>query len=96
MKTKITLAALLLIPLLFTGCASIVDGGAKPVTINSTPEGAKVTISNQEGTEVCITNTPAKVILPRSAGYFRAQTYTLRIEEPGYYPYNANVVSVLD
>jgi hypothetical protein len=96
MKTKITLATLLMLPLLFTGCASILDGGAKPVQINSNPEGAKVTISDQEGTQVCVTNTPAIVILARSAGYFRGETYKVHFEKEGYYPFDASIVSELD
>jgi hypothetical protein len=96
MKTKITFAALLMIPLLFTGCASIMDGGAKPVTVDSNPEGAKVTISNQNGDQVGVQTTPATVTLERGAGYFRGADYTLRIEKDGYYPYEAHVESTLD
>lgn len=96
MKTKIDLAVLFVVPLLFSGCASIVDGGDKPVQITSNPEGAKVTVSDQEGEQLGITNTPATVTFARSAGYFKGETYTLHFELPGYYPYNAYVVSELD
>lgn len=94
MKTKIL--SLLIIPLLFTGCASIVDGGSKSVHLNSHPEGAKVTISNREGKRVAVETTPAVVTLERSSGYFRGEDYTLKFELPGYYPYETHVQSSLD
>ena len=96
MKTKTLFASLLTAPLLLTGCASIVDGGAKIVQINSNPEGAKVTISNREGKQICIQTTPAKVSLERSSGFFEGETYTLAFELPGYYPFETHVQSSVD
>lgn len=96
MKTKTLFASLLTAPLLLTGCASIVDGGAKSVQINSNPEGAKVTISNREGKQICIQTTPAKISLDRSSGFFEGETYTLAFELPGYYPYETHVQSSVD
>lgn len=86
---------LLAIPLV-TGCASIVDGGAKPVQLDSNPEGAKVTISQMDGSEILATNTPTKVVLERAAGYFKGADYKIVFEKPGYYPYEAHVESQLD
>lgn len=94
MKTKILL--LLTVPLLFTGCASIIDGGDKAVNIRSNPEGAKVTISNRAGKEIAVEMTPAIVTLKRSRGYFQGEDYALKFELPGYYPYETHVKSTLD
>lgn len=96
MKPRIAFVTLLIIPLLLTGCASIVDSGPKTVQINSNPEGAKVTISNQAGKEVCVQTTPATVALERAAGPFQGENYTLHFEAAGYYPYETHVQSTLD
>lgn len=81
---------------MLTGCASILDSGDKAIHIDSHPEGAKVTISNQDGTQICVTNTPAKVYLARSAGYFKGAAYTIHFEKTGYYAFDSHVDSNLD
>jgi hypothetical protein len=96
MKTKTIFLPLLMVPLLLTGCASILDGGPKTVQINSNPEGAKVTIANKEGKEICVQTTPTTVTLERSSGFFEGESYTLTFEAAGYYPYEAHVQSTLD
>ena len=93
MKNKI--AVLLTIPLLFTGCASIIDGGPKTVQINSNPEGAKVTIFNKAGKEVSVNTTPASIALKRG-GFYSTEDYKLHFEMPGYYPYETHVASSID
>jgi hypothetical protein len=93
---KIKNLLLLIVPLIFTGCASIIDGGSKSVQINSNPKGAKVTISNRAGKEICVQTTPAIVTLERSSGYFRGEDYKLIFEEAGYYPYEMHVTSSID
>ncbi|HEY5298883.1 MAG TPA: hypothetical protein VIK59_13330 [Verrucomicrobiae bacterium] len=94
MKTKIL--SLLFVPLFFTGCASIIDGGSKSVHINSNPEGAKVTISNKSGREICVQTTPAIVTLERSSGYFRGEDYKIVFEQAGYYSYETHIKSTID
>lgn len=81
---------------LASGCASIVDGGDKSVRIHSNPAGAKVTISDKDGKEVCVQNTPAVVTLRRHHGYFDGEKYKLLFEAPGYYPSEVEVKSVLN
>jgi len=82
--------------LLFAGCASIVDGRAKSVHINSNPPGAKVTVTDCTGREVCTQTTPAKFTLKRSHGYFSGEDYALRFEQPGFYPAEVHVKSTMD
>jgi len=94
MKTK-TLS-LLVVPLLFSGCASILDSGDKSVHFNSNPAGAKVTISNDEGKVVSVQTTPAVVKLARSSGYFRGEDYRLLFEAPGCSPYETRITSEID
>ena len=88
--------SLLLVPLIFTGCASIIDGGSKSVQLHSNPEGAKVTISNRNGKEVSVQTTPTIVTLERSRGFFSGEDYKLVFEEAGYFPYETHVKSSLD
>ena len=66
------------------GCASIVDGGPKSVTIRSTPMGATVTIvNNKSGQAVHTGTTPATVVLDRSHGFFQSASYTATVEKNG-------------
>ena len=96
MNVKSAFLVLLALPVLATGCASIVDGGRKSVKIDSNPEGAKVTIVNRAGKEICTRTTPATVSLNRSAGFFEGEAYTLKLQKEGFYPYEAHVQSTLD
>jgi hypothetical protein len=93
---KIKILSLAIISLLFTGCASIIDGGAKAVHINSNPEGAKVTISNRDGKTISVQMTPAIVVLERSHGYFSGEDYKLIFEQSGYHPYETHIKSSVD
>jgi len=66
------------------GCASIVHGGSRLLTINTQPPGAKATISKLEGSLVSVTNTPCTVSLDPKRGYFKGQSYRLKLELAGY------------
>jgi hypothetical protein len=90
------LTTLLVAPLLFSGCASIVDGGPKTVQISSNPKGAKVTISNKDGKEISVITTPATVSLKRAHGFFSAEDYKLVFDTPGYYPYETHIKSTVN
>ena len=69
---------------LLTGCASIIDGGPKSVTIRSTPPGAALTIVNvKSGQAVHSGTTPATVVLARSNGFFQSASYTATVEKNG-------------
>jgi hypothetical protein len=67
-----------------SACASIVSGGPKKITINTTPAGAKVTVYDRTGKVVSTNQTPAVVSLERSHGYFKGEDYRIVIEKPGY------------
>ena len=95
MKIKF-LALWFLIPLLATGCSSIVDGRAQHVKINSNPVGAKFSIYDKEGKAVVTNTTPANLVLNRRHGYFNGEDYKIIFEAPGYYPYEVHVKSTVD
>jgi len=75
------------ISLMAAGCASIVNGGARHISVNSTPPGATLTITKKgdaSGEVVYKGTTPATVALSPKAGYFRGQAYVLKLELDGY------------
>ena len=96
MKTKF-LPLLFLIPLLFTGCSSIVDGGGdNHVNINSNPSGAKLSIYNKTGKAISVQTTPASLSLKRSHGYFSGEDYKMVLEATNCYPYEVHIKSTVD
>jgi hypothetical protein len=68
----------------FSGCASIVSKSNYRVTVNSTPPGAKITVSDDDGFEVYSGITPAKFKLKAGAGYFKKASYTVTFEKDGF------------
>lgn len=81
-KAQILSLGVALVATLFTGCASIVDGGPKTVNINSNPPGAKVSIYDRRGRMVSENTTPATVEL-NSGGFFRRASYRLVFDKEG-------------
>ncbi len=68
-----------------SGCASIVHSGSRTVTVNSQPAGATVTILKADtGAAVHSGATPLTVSLDPKRGYFKGQSYTVRMELDGY------------
>lgn len=78
--TAVVLAALFLL----SSCASIVSKGTYPLSVNSSPNNAKVSITDKKGTEVYLGNTPATVKLKAGAGFFAKAEYQLKLSSPGY------------
>ena len=86
---------LLLSPLLLlfsTGCASILSKSQYPVTVNSFPSGADVTVKNKSGMEICTTKTPTTLSLKASRGFFQPEAYSFDFKKDGFYP-TANSMS---
>ena len=70
--------------LLFTGCATIFEGGTQPVTIKSVPESAAISVTNRAGEKIHSGITPATITLKRGAGYFKSESYQVEVSKPGY------------
>ncbi len=83
-KTKAMLIVLLLPVLLLTGCASIVGKSAFPLTINSHPDGANISIQDEKRTKVFTGTTPTTVTLNAGESYFHAKSYNITFSKPGY------------
>ncbi|TKG97143.1 hypothetical protein EYV94_01580 [Puteibacter caeruleilacunae] len=84
MKRSLISLSLAVIMLFATGCASIVSKSSYPISINSTPSEAKITITDKKGIEVYKGNTPATMKLKASNGFFSRARYQVRFEKDGY------------
>jgi len=70
--------------LLMTSCASIVSKSSWPITINSTPSAAKISITDKKGIEIYTGNTPATLKLKSGAGFFSKARYQVTFQLDGY------------
>jgi hypothetical protein len=66
------------------GCASIVHGGNRNITISTSPAGATASVSKVEGQVVSVQTTPCTVSLDPKKSYFKGQAYRLKLEMTGY------------
>ena len=82
MKKLISLAMIAVL----TGCASIISDSDYTVTINSAPEQAQFEIFNEDGLKIANGVTPNTLTLSASAGFFNAETYTIKMTKTGYQP----------
>lgn len=88
---------ILTIPIiLLFSCASIVSTSNYPVNINSTPNNAEVTILDKNGDEIQNGETPMKVELKSSAGFFQSQSYTIKLKKEGYKERTVTLNSTID
>ncbi|MBJ6369530.1 peptidase associated/transthyretin-like domain-containing protein [Snuella sedimenti] len=84
MKQKITSILLTGTIILTTSCASIVSKSSYPISINSPPSEAKITITDKKGVEVYQGHTPATLKLKAGNGYFSKARYQVKFEKNGY------------
>lgn len=77
-------AVALIAAISMTGCASIMSGPRKNITINSNPPGAHVRVADKAGREVASLTTPCVANLKRSNGFFVGAKYVATVEKPGY------------
>jgi hypothetical protein len=68
------------------GCASIMNGGSRSISMRSVPAGATISVFKEDGEQVHSGTTPLIVPLSPGKGYFRGQAYTVRFEMNGYRP----------
>ena len=84
-KSFVKLAAIVMVmPVLITSCASILGKSAYPVSINSNPNGADISITDKKGKEVYKGQSPATVSLKSGAGCFSRAEYQVKISSRGY------------
>ena len=75
----------------FSGCASIMSGSRKNVSINSNPPGAHVSVADKHGAEVASLTTPCVASLKRGSGFFTGASYVAKIDKPGYQPQQVKI-----
>jgi len=68
----------------FSSCASIATRSIYPLSINSTPSEAKISITDKKGKEIFSGNTPAVVQLKAGAGFFVKAEYQVKFSSLGY------------
>lgn len=83
MKNRV-LAFVMASTLLLNSCASIVSKSNYPISINSTPSDAKISITNKKGIEIYKGTTPANLKLKSGAGFFSKASYQVKFEKDGY------------
>lgn len=79
-----------------SGCASIISDSNYPVTINSSPNGANFTVTNEQGFDVHSGKTPSTVTLQAGDGYFSKASYTVKLYKDGYEAKEFTVTPTLD
>lgn len=67
-----------------SGCASLFSSNTQIVEIETSPEGASITIINQDGEIVFQGKTPFKEELTKAKGFFKGENYSVHIEKGGY------------
>lgn len=60
-----------------------------PVNINSQPDGAEITITDEAGNNVYTGTTPTTVTLKTKRGYFKGKDYTVTFKKSGYDSHSA-------
>lgn len=88
---KLSIIAII-VPILFSSCATILGSSIYPVSINTNPPGATISITDKRSKEVFKGTTPATVALKSSAGYFSKAEYQIKLSLPGF---NEKVVPVI-
>jgi hypothetical protein len=84
-KSFVKFAAIVMVmPVLITSCASILGKSAYPISINSNPNGADISITDKKGKEVYKGQSPATVSLKSGAGFFSRAEYQVKISSKGY------------
>lgn len=84
--SRLVASLLVAASLLGGGCASIVHGGFRTVSIASDPAGARVLVRKWGGPLVAEQTTPCAIQLEPKGRYFQGQSYLVRIEMAGYRP----------
>ena len=87
-KLSVGLACVLL---LAAGCASIVSKSTYPVSIQSSPDEADITITDENGKVISKGKTPTTVSLRAGAGYFQGKDYTVTFAKEGYGKQTAHI-----
>ena len=84
MQGKRPITGLLVMVIFLTGCASIVGKNVFPVTINSQPDEAIISIKDENGKQIYKGKTPTTITLSSGEAYFHAKKYSVTFSKVGY------------
>jgi hypothetical protein len=85
---------LVLIVFAASGCATIVGHPTQDIPVSSSPSGANIRITDEQGAEVFKGTTPITTTLNKSTGrYFGKKSYTVTVTKPGYQPQTIPVLA---
>jgi hypothetical protein len=70
--------------MIVSSCATLVSKKSYPVTIDSYPRDARVTITNRRGDQIFKGGTPALIKLKPGSGFFQRAIYEITISKKGY------------
>jgi hypothetical protein len=91
MKNKIQQFSLILLFLSLAGCASIVSKSSWPFSVDTSPSGAKVVITNKSGQEIFSGRTPAAMKLASGAGFFSKEAYVVTLSMDNFETKKINI-----
>jgi uncharacterized protein YceK len=93
---KVKMMLILLAMVMLSGCASIVAGSHRDISIKSTPPDAAVSIQERESKQIVHKGqTPLIVPLSTKGGYFKSKRYDVTISKDGYDTKTVNINSFL-
>ncbi|SHJ99602.1 hypothetical protein SAMN02745216_02667 [Desulfatibacillum alkenivorans DSM 16219] len=84
MKKLISIFIAVFVVASLVSCASIVSKSNYPVVVNSSPDGATITVMDKKGAQIYKGKTPTTLTLASSAGYFSGAEYYITYELEGY------------
>jgi len=78
------------------GCASIVSKSSYQVAINSQPDQADISITDEKGKIIYTGKTPTIVTLDTKAGFFKGKDYAVTFSKEGYAKHTAQIKRGVD
>lgn len=96
MKALAKLFLLCIFAVSVDSCATIFTATKYKVSLNTTPDGAGITIENRAGKVIYEGVTPATVKLKSAAGYMKKEEYIITFTKNGYAKKTVNISANLD
>jgi hypothetical protein len=87
---------LLVLGALCTGCATMRSKSVYSIPISTTPENARIKVTDKKGMEVIYTQSPDTLVLKASIGYFRRAEYLVEVSHEGYEAKKETLYFIMD
>lgn len=83
-KLFLYITSIVVSSIVLMGCATLFGKSSYPVSVNSNPSGATISITDKKGKEVYRGASPATVSLKSGAGFFSRAEYQVKISAKGF------------